>query len=202
MGIENLMRNLSGIIILKFVANYGYEVIAVMGIGNRIVGFLIMPLLGLSMGASAIVGQNLGKGEIERTKLTVRASALFGMLVMSVITFFAFAFPDKLMNLFVYESEIIQMGIPMVRIIVFSLIFSAVSYGISSCFMGSGYNFPYSVSSIVSKWIFQIPIMYLILKTYPENPNFIWYGFLVAAIVEMLINMYYYKKETWIEKRV
>ena len=202
MGIENLLRNFSGIVILKFVASYGPEVIAVMGIGNRLVGFLIMPLLGLSMGGSAIVGQNLGKDNIERSRMTARASALFGMLVMSLVALIGMTFPKGIMTLFVKEAHIIDMGIPMVKIVLISLIFNAVSYGVSSCFMGSGYNFPYSVSSIVSKWVFQIPIMYLILKRYPENPNLIWYGFLVAAIVEMLINLYYYRKGTWIEKRV
>lgn len=202
MGVENLLRNMSGIVILKFVSNYGSEVIAVMGIGNRLIGFLIMPLLGLSMGGSTILGQNLGKGNVERTKQTAHASAVFGMLVMGLAALFGVIYPDHIMRLFVFEAPIIQMGVPMVKIVMVSLIFNAVSYGISSCFMGSGYNFPYSVSSIVSKWGFQIPIMYMILKKYPETPNLIWYGFMVAAVVEMLINMYYYKKGTWIEKRV
>lgn len=202
MGVENFLRNLSGIVILKFVSSYGPEVIAVMGVGNRLIGFLVMPLLGLSMGGSAIVGQNLGKGNIERTRQTARASAMFGMAVMTAVALFALADPSRIMRLFIFEDAIVQTGLSMVRIVVVSLIFNAVSFGISSCFMGSGYNFPYSVSSIVSKWGFQIPIMYLILQRHPENPNLIWYGFLVAALVEMLINLYYYRKGTWIEKRV
>ena len=121
---------------------------------------------------------------------------------MSFFTILGLMFPKAIMSIFVFEPQIIEMGIPMVRIVFVSLLFNAVSYGISIAFMGSGYNFPYSVSSIVSKWIFQIPIMYWILKTHPENPNKIWYGVLVAAIVEMIINYYYYQKKTWIEKRV
>ncbi len=202
MGVENLLRNFSALIVLKLVAGYGPEVIAVMGIGNRIIGFLMMPLLGLSMGGSTIVGQNLGKGNVDRSKSTAKISALFGMSVMIVVTLISFSFPKEIMKIFVFEPNIIQMGIPMVKIIVFSMIFSAVSFGISACFMGSGYNFPYSVSSIVSKWVFQIPIMFYILKTYPESPNFIWYGFLVASIVEMGINLYYYREGTWLKRRV
>ncbi|MBN2260361.1 MAG: MATE family efflux transporter [Clostridiales bacterium] len=202
MGVENLFRNFSAVVILKLVSSYGPEVIAVMGIGNRIIGFLMMPLMGLSMGGSTIVGQSLGKGNIERSKVTAKASAAFGMIVMIVLTIISFNYPEQIMKVFVFEPEIIAAGIFMVKIIVFSMVFSAVSFGISTCFMGSGYNFPYSVSSIVSKWGFQIPIMFIVLKIHPENPNLIWYGFLVASIVEMAINLYYYKKGTWTEKRV
>jgi len=37
---------------LKYVAHYGTDVVAAMGIGNKLFGFFFMPLLGLAMGSS------------------------------------------------------------------------------------------------------------------------------------------------------
>lgn len=69
-GAETLMRNLSNFAVMKLIAAYGSVAIATAGIGMRYLGLLFMPLVGLMMGGGAIVGQNIGVGQIDRAEKT------------------------------------------------------------------------------------------------------------------------------------
>ena len=53
-------------IVLKFVSIYGTNTVAAMGIGSRLFSFAFMPILGIAMGTSTMVGQALGAEEIDK----------------------------------------------------------------------------------------------------------------------------------------
>jgi len=79
-GFEMLTRNVSWFIAMKIIATFGTVAVATIGIGNRFSGLLVMPLLGMYVGSTAIVGQNLGANQIERRARPLRpplSSALY-----------------------------------------------------------------------------------------------------------------------------
>ena len=201
-GVEMLMRNLSGIITLKFVSIYGVATVAAFGIGNKLSGFAFMPLVGIMMGGSAIIGQCLGAGELKRAKETARFAALVNGCVMIVISGLAIIFAKDVMRIFIKEQEVIQAGVPMISIMVPALIPAAVSMGLGTALSGAGHNIPFLVSSIAARWGAQIPLMAAAVFLFKLPVIYIWFCFVIADIVEMLVIMVSYKRGTWETKRV
>ncbi|WP_432665633.1 MATE family efflux transporter [Wukongibacter baidiensis] len=201
-GFENLLRNLSGFIVIKMIALYGTNAVAAMGIGNRLMGLIFMPLLGFSMGGSTIVGQNLGAQDVERADKTAKIAAKICVGIVSICSIFALAFPAQIMKIFVDDRNVIDIGIPMIRIIMPGMIALGVLFGLGTVFSGSGYNLPFLVSSLISRWIVQVPLLLLVVYALKLPIEMIWISFVISEIAEMVIVVIFYVKGKWKNVRV
>lgn len=200
-GAENLNRNLSNLVILKLIGGYGSVAIAASGIGMRYAGLLIMPLIGLTMGGGAIVGQNLGVNKVDRAKETAQSAAWLGLVTMIFAIILTYIFSEDIMRLFSPSPEVIAIGIPMLRILVLSMIMLSLFFGYATVFSGSGYNMPFLYSSIAGRWI-GIVFATVGVLVFKADINWIWISYVFGDIVEYFVIMYFYRKGDWQKKRV
>ena len=201
-GLEMLFRQGGQFLLLKFVAFYGTSALATFGIGMRLFNLVFLPLLGLAMGGSAVAGQNLGANQIERTHRTALSAVWLGSGITGLIATFAIIFPEQIIRIFINQNQVIQIGKQMINIIAPSFIAVAISMGLNTVFAGSGYNLPYLVSGVVSRWFFQVPYSALVVYLFYLEINYLWAGFLVAEFIELLVILIYYRKGKWKETRV
>lgn len=201
-GAETLTRHLGNFVVLKIIASYGSIAIATAGIGMRFLGLLFMPLLGLMLGGGAIVGQNIGVGKMDRANKTALSAVQLGVVFAVSVSIVTFVFRSGIMKLFTTESAIIEMGGPMLIVFSSGTILIAYIFGISTVFSGSGYNFPFLVSSIVGRWIFALP--FAIISVYILNANimWVWVSFIIGDLAECFVIHRFYIKGKWKEKRV
>lgn len=200
-GAETLLRNLSGFVVLKLVSMYGIAALATVGIANRLFGLAFMPLLGFNMGGSTIVGQNLGVNNIDRADKTAKVAARIGVSLMSIVTLVAIIFSKEIMDIFVDEIEVIQMGSDMIKIVMPGMIALGVFFGIATVFTGSGYNLPFLLSSIISRWGIQIPILIVSIYILKLPITVIWVSYLISELVELIVILIAYKQGKWKTKR-
>lgn len=201
-GIEVLLRNLVNIFTLKLITTYGTSAVAAMGIGGRLFEFTFMPLVGLAMACSTIVGQCLGEENVDRAKVTAKLAAGYGALIMGICALLIVLMPEALLRLFINDPEVIAIGVDMLRIVMPGFVFAGVLMGLGGVFSGSGHNTPYLISSIVGRWCVQIPLLFIIVKVLNLPVHYIWFSFLLADFTEMLAIGIAYKKGNWIHKRV
>lgn len=201
-GFEGLNRNLANFILFKMIAFYGVSYVAAYGIVIRLIDLCFMPLSGLNMGGSTIVGQNLGSGDIVRVKKTIRASAVLGVISLIIINILAIAFAKPLVSIFVDDEQVVNIGVQIIKWLVPTMILLAVMFGYGTAFSGSGYNTPYLIASVVSRWGVLIPLG--LLTTYVFKLGFVGllYAYVASEAVDLLIMLINYKKGKWLEKRV
>ncbi len=106
------------------------------------------------------------------------------------------------MNLFTDEKSVIETGIPMIRVLIPSIILTGWSLGLGSVFSGSGHNTPYLLSSIISRWVVQIPLLYVATSILNLPILYAWFSFMIAEASELLTIYYHYKKGIWKVNRV
>lgn len=201
-GLQMFTRNFASLLTLKFISFYGTTAVATAGIGGRLFGFAFMPLVGFGMGSSAITGQCLGNNNVKRAKSTANFAALINAVSMVIISLVALLFPKQIMHIFIPNTEVINIGATMIRVATPGLIFIGIAMGLGSVFSGSGHNIPFFISSTISRWGIQLPLLVLIIFIFHLPIIYIWISFLVADFVEMLIVLIAYKKGTWENKRV
>jgi len=201
-GIEMLMRNLSHTVLLKFISRYGTSALAAFGIVSRLFGLAFIPLVGFSMGTSAIVGQNIGAENIKRAEKTVLLAVLFGMLFVSIFVVVSNVFPERVVSLFVQEKDVITVGAQAVVIVSWSVIIASATMSLMSAFFGAGYTFPAFVSSVIGRWFVQVPYV-IITVTFLKLPiDYIWYSFIFAELAEACYSLYVFRKGKWKTIRV
>lgn len=201
-GAENLFRNLLSLLLIRFVAIYGTHAITTAGIGTRLFGFAYVPIYGSFMAGSTVIAQLLGAEKPELCRQAARIAAKMSFIGISILCFFAFLFPQGLMRVFIDDPNIIQMGVPMIRLLVPALLMGAVSTGLASSFIGSGYNRPFLIASIVSRWGVQLPMLALstIVMKWPLEA--VWMSFIVAGVADLIMIYIPYRRGRWLRERV
>lgn len=194
-GVESLIRNVSGMALMFFVSSAGAVAVAAVGIGTRISGVLIMPLLGLMMGGSAIVGQNIGVNQIDRAEKTAKESVRLGLSVMLIANVLVFFYRETIAGWFNTNPAVVEVASQMIVVFSLGMIGLSVMFGLSVVFSGSGYNKPFLIASIYGRataivfagamWLMQMPIVYLGI------------AYLVSDYVEMIVMIVYYRIGKW-----
>lgn len=201
-GLETFSRHFSLFLIMKFASLYGTASLAAFGIGNRLYGFIFLPLVGLFMGGSTVVGQNLGADNTERAVSASRWSALFSTVMMLIFTLTAQLFSRQIMAFFINDSEVISTGMNMIRIISLSFIPMGASFGLAIAFSGSGHNMPFLLSGVIAKWMIQLPFLLTGWFFFHWSVDVIWISFILSDLVSALFILGAYRKGTWKEIRV
>ncbi len=201
-GLEGLNRNIANFILFKMIAFYGVEAVAAYGIVLRIMELGFMPLFGLNMGGSSIVGQNLGAKNMSRVLSTIHATVVLGVSIMLVINVVAFIGGDLLMSAFTRDQEVIATGSLILRFVIPAMLLIAAMFGFGTSFSGSGYNKPFLISSVLSRWTVQIPLA--ITATYFLEIGFVGLltAFILSELTSLVIIYSYYRKGKWKEQRV
>lgn len=201
-GLEGLNRNIANFILFKMIAHYGVVVVAAYGIVMRIMELGFMPLFGLNMGGSTIIGQNIGAKNLERVVKSIHATVIIGVGIMMVINIGALFLDKYLMLIFTRDQEVIKVGTTILRFIVPSMIFIAAMFGFGTSFSGSGFNRPFLISSVVSRWLILIPIASITTYVLKTGITGLLIAFVLSEFVSFIIILTYYKKGLWKSHRV
>lgn len=78
----------------------------------------------------------------------------------------------------------------------------AILFGYSTVFSGSGYNWPFFISSVAGRWIGAIPFAFITIFILKLDIMWLWMSYVVGDLIEFIVIMYYYKKGDWQKKKV
>ena len=201
-GFEMLIQKVSWYIAMKVIATFGTAAVAAIGIGNRFSSLLVMPLIGMYVGSTAIVGQNLGANQIKTALKTVKASVVVGVIFISIAGGFSLLFPNALMRMFIDDQTVIGYGIAMIRIIAPGTVFLAVFYGIASAFGGSGYMKPFITASVISRCCVLIPLLLVFIFALKYPIEAVWLTLVMTDATSAFVMILSYRQGKWEAKRV
>lgn len=177
-SIEQSTRALGLIVMAALVATFGTVTVAAYGIGMRILTFVIIPALGLSMATSTLVGQNLGAGKLRRAQAVARASAWLGFSALTVIGALGFVVAPSLVAVFIPGAhEAIAEGARFVRIIALSFGLLGAQQVLSGAFRGAGDTRAAMALALLSLWLLRVPLALLLSKTAGLGPVGVWIAF-------------------------
>lgn len=201
-GLEGLLRNTGSFIVMRFISSYGVDVVAAFGICIRIVNLIAMPVFGLQMGTSVIVGQNIGLGNFERAEksgyITTRIS--FWLMLASGIGLVLF--PRLIMNIFTEGEVIISIGTTFLRYFAVAALFMGPAGSLGSILFGAGDNVPSMLSVLISIWFVQVPMLFVVVQLLSLSVDWVWISYVVVYAVQFAIILYFVKRGKWKTKCV
>lgn len=166
----------------KYVLNYGESVLAAYGITNKINSLFFKGVTAFGYGLAVIVGQNIGAGNIERTKKAIFKTMVYAVTVGAVYLMFLLPLRAWIAGLFVEPSdETYQHIINAMTIYTASII----PWGITECvlgiFQGTGYTMYNLMISLVRIYILRVPVVIILcLPIWGLQEFGIWYAMLIS----------------------
>jgi len=177
-------------------ASAGYQI----AIRNLV--FFILPAWGLSNAAATLVGQNLGAKRPDRAEqsvlLTTKYNAFFMTGVMLLFIFFA----KPIISIFTHVPEDLAYGAQSLQIMGAGFIFYGIGMVMIQSLNGAGDTRTPTRINLISFWLFQIPLAYLLVKVFKMGVEGVFIAIPVAETFLALSAWYYFRKGKWKEVKV
>ena len=194
-----IMQSIGSVMLLGYNAILAASAtaVAVLGVYFKLQSFIFMPVFGLNQGAMPIMGYNFGARDRKRLMQAYKYALLTALVIMTVGTILFQLCPHLFLKMFSADAEMLEMGVPALRII--SICFIPAAFGImtSTLFQGTGHGVYSLVGSLIRQLIGILPLAYIIYHAAGITAS--WASFPLAEIIGLIYSAvmlkYLYKKE-------
>ncbi len=202
-SIEQSARGLGLTIMTFLIVSFGTITTAAYGIGANVLNFVIVPAMGLSMATSVLVGQNIGAGQIERAEKIAGVSAWISFGALSAIGLLSLLFAHHIAAFFVpNDRPVIEEAAVFIRIVSWSFGFIGLQFALMGVLRASGNMMAAMVISLVSQWVLQFPLAYVLSKHTSLGAHGLWWAFPISNIATALISAAWFARGTWKTRRL
>lgn len=202
-SIEMSARALGLTVMTFLIASFGTLAVASYGVGGNVLQVIMIPAMGLSMAISTLVGQNIGAGNIERAARIGKLGAALGFGILTGLGIVVFLFAPYFVAFFVPgDPEVIAAGSVFLRTMSLAWGFLGLQFALTGVLRASGSMVVTMVLTLVSQWVIQFPLAYVLSKHTALGIEGLWYAFPVSNILITLITLAVYAKGDWKKKRL
>lgn len=131
--IENILQTLLGTVDTYFAGQINDNAIAAIGVTNLIINVFIVFFTAISIGTSAVVARNFGKGEMDKVKEATIQSIFLGIIISLVVGVINILFYEQILDICGATNEILNFTIPYYLVVAVPIIFLCLSLILSSC---------------------------------------------------------------------
>lgn len=166
--------------------------IAVYGVYFKLNSFIFMPVFGLNNGIVPIIAYNYGARRKQRITSTIRNALILAIGIMLLGTAIFELFPAQLLALFEASPNMLQIGVPAMRIIACSFAGAAVAITLSSVFQAFGSAVYSMIATFVRQLVVLLPVTYLL--SLAGNINDIWWAYLIAEVASVAACLFFMRR--------
>lgn len=136
--------------------------VGIMTVISSIREFTTMPISGLTRGSQPVIGYNYGAGQYERVKKGIKFITLCSFCINTFMWSMIQIFPNKFIEIFNDNPEVIKAGIPMIRIFYLGFFIMSLQHSGQSTFVALGKSKHAIFFSIFRKVVLVIPLAVLL----------------------------------------
>lgn len=197
-SVDQGTRALNYTLMTQLVANFGTVAVAAYGIGTRILTFVVIPAMGLSMATTTLVAQNLGAGKLDRAEETNLMANMLSFFMPTAGGVLLFLFATPLATMFVPSSPAaIAESARFIRIIALPLGFVGVQFTINGTLRGAGNTLAAMVLTIVAAWVLQFPLAYVLSQHTSLGLDGIWWSNPISQILAAVVSVVWFAGGDW-----
>jgi putative MATE family efflux protein len=196
-SISMLIISFGQVVMNRILINYSVEAVAAYQIVSRIDMLLFMPILGIAISLTTIVGMFFGAKEYKKLVSIVRYGLLRAVYITIISVAILFIFADRILPLFSDDPEVLNIGITYLHIIILAYPAVGLSVICSRICQALGQGMPLLVTTVTRVLIITAPLSYYFYIT-GKPIEWVWYAQVFAILIAASISFgwlrYYFKK--------
>jgi Na+-driven multidrug efflux pump len=197
-SIELATRGLGPMLLSFLVASFGTVTLAGYGVGSNILQFVTIPAMGMSQAVSTLVSQNMGAGNPQRATRITLLGAGASFAILSAVGLIAYLFAPALVAFFVPRApDVIAEGARFIRIMCLAWGGIGVQLCVVSAFRASGNMLAAMVIALVSQFMLQFPLAYILSKHTSLQASGLFWSFPITTIIIALVAACWFAQGGW-----
>ncbi|MBR7046429.1 MAG: MATE family efflux transporter [Lachnospiraceae bacterium] len=166
--------------------------VAVFGVYFKLQSFFFMPVFGLNNGVIPVLAYNYGARKKERIREALRFAMLVAVAIMGFGTLLFELIPARLLGFFNASEEMLQIGVPALRIICLSYMMAGACIAMGSIFQAFSRSFYSLFVSIGRQLVVLLPAAWLLSRT--GSVTMVWWAFPIAEVISGILSVIFFRK--------
>jgi putative MATE family efflux protein len=196
-SIRTLLDMGAFLVFIWIIGLLGVTELAAANVIRSIAGFAFLPMFGLGIGASAILGQYLGAGKTGQAEETAFLATKMGAFFMAGCCILFWIVPSPLLSIYTNAQEVIQAGVWPLRIMGAGLFFASFAIMFSSCLQGAGNTKFVMWSTLLVISLYYLPFTWLLAVYLGFGISGAYVNEMIYWIIFSVIMYLKFKKGDW-----
>jgi putative MATE family efflux protein len=199
MGVE---RNFGSMVLMWIIVPFGTVAVAAHSLIQRVEMVVTMPGWGLGMGASVLVGQNLGARQPERAQRSawLATGIVEGFLLVCALAILLGA--EHIIRVFSSDPALVEMGGTFLRIAAAGYAVMGFSTVLQNCISGSGDTVPTMIVSMATMWLVLLPLAWFLPRITDLGVNGVRWAIVTNIAAGAIAYTLYFRLGRWKRKRI
>jgi putative MATE family efflux protein len=200
-SINMILVSLSEIAVISFVNHYGSDATAAYGAVNQVASYVQTPAISLGIAVSIFAAQFIGANQFDRLKKVIHAGIALNYIIGGVLILVVYLFSKDILSWFITSQHTLDIAQMLLMITLWSYLIFGNTQIIGATMRASGTVLWPTVFSVISIWLVEVPIAYVLSFHTSLGIKGIWVGYPAAFIVSLLLQSGYYQW-VWKKKRI
>ena len=199
---EQILMRIGFMATAVMAAKKGMDAMAAHQVGMNLMGLTFSFGDGLQAAAVALIGRSLGQGKPELAKDYGRTCRALGMMIAAVLILFYFFGAGWLMSMFFEEEHIIKIGVSIMRVIIFIVLFQIIQVIYMGCLRGAGDTLYTAFAATMSVTVIRTLVSWLGGFVFGLGIVGIWLGVLADQVSRFTFASIRYRMGKWVKIRI
>lgn len=190
-----IMQSIGSVMVFgmnKILLIFSSTAAAVFGVYFKLQSFIFMPVFGLNNGIIPIIAYNYGAKNKKRIMSTVKLSIIVSVSIMCIgLLLFQFL-PAQLLGFFDASPQMLEIGVPALRIISFCFVPAGFSIIVGSVFQSLGNGIYSLLVSVARQLLVILPVAFLFAIVF--GLHMVWWALPIAEIVSFTLSILLFKR--------
>ena len=203
-GIQGIFRNGSRLLVVSLLTSteVGTLGAAALAIGLQVESLAFMPVLGLNVAATSLVGRSLGAWQVEDAKRRGNIALVLGVSLMAIVILPMIIFAPAVIRFFDPSADpmVLSAGTSYLRITTPSLVFTAVAMVLNGALRGAGDTTPGMYSTLLTRGGLSVLLAWLFAFPFDWGSTGIWVALTIGQILDgILLFARWQQQNAWLQ---
>lgn len=199
---EQILMRIGFMMTAVMAASQGTDAMAAHQVGMNIMGLSFSFGDGLQATAVALIGRSLGQGDTELAKEYGRICKWFGGIISVCLAIVYFTGARTLLRLFFEEEHIVEIGVGIMYVIIFVVVFQISQVIYMGCLRGAGDTFYTAMASTISVTLIRTGVSFVCGYMFGLGIVGIWLGVLGDQISRFIFASTRFKAGKWTQIKI
>lgn len=183
-----LLRNTARIAYVTIVglSALGVGLQAAVGVGLQFRLVVVLPALGFQIAIATLVGEAIGKGNLEDAEAVGRRSVAMLMGIMAVVCTAVIVAAYPIARVFINDPETARLGATVLRWFAVGQFFSSGAIGVQGILSGAGDTRPVMLYTLISQWAVLFGLGWVLLSVFGLDPEGILLSWAIAPVFMLI----------------
>ncbi|MCC8027940.1 MAG: MATE family efflux transporter [Clostridium sp.] len=190
-GIPSMLMQTMGSLMMAgmnaILSDFSSVAVAAFGVYYKLWTFVYMPVSGLAQGLLPIIGYNYGAKNGTRVKKAFQLTVLSAVGIMAAGALLFSLIPQQLLGLYAAGTELMAVGIPLIRIMSATFPAAAISITIGFACSGLGNGMVSMLSTCIRQLVLLVPLAGLMAVRY--GLDYAWYAAWISETAAVLFSI-------------